>query len=144
MRLACVVAMFVAATLNTANAELNYDRLCKQTQGCVMLASIVEAEAGGEGWKDKLAVAYTVVERKKSDSYPDTVGAVVKQKGQYTKPKKATQESKKAAYSALKHKEPNPAKGATHFHKKGVKPEWSRKMKRTLSTKKHVYMKENR
>lgn len=44
-----------------------------------LLARLVEAEAGGESFEGQVAVAATVLNRIKSDLYPDTLAAVIYQ-----------------------------------------------------------------
>ena len=47
------------------------------------LACIVFAEAGGESYQGKLAVANVVLNRRKSSRYPNTIYGVISQKGQF-------------------------------------------------------------
>lgn len=48
-----------------------------------LLAKLTEAEASGEGYQGKLAVAATVLNRVESGDYPKTVRNVILDQGQY-------------------------------------------------------------
>lgn len=106
------------------------------------LATVVYLEARGEPYKGQLAVAEVVMNRVKAEDYPDTVCAVVKQKGQFKFRKgldKAVKDSisMDAAVQVMKHK-PNLTKGATHFHS-GKKPSVFRKLKETVKIGQHRF-----
>ena len=49
-----------------------------------VLASIIFCEAGNQSYAGKLAVGCVVMNRKRSKSFPNSVEAVIKQKGQFT------------------------------------------------------------
>ncbi|MGM7722147.1 cell wall hydrolase [Metabacillus sp. Hm71] len=49
-----------------------------------LLAKLTEAEAGGEGYAGKVAVAASVLNRVKSGDYPNTVRNVIFDRGQYS------------------------------------------------------------
>ncbi|PKR86562.1 cell wall hydrolase [Heyndrickxia camelliae] len=80
-----------------------------------LLARLVQAEAKGEPFKGKVAVATVVLNRLKSPEFPDTITGVIQQKvgdcyafspvqnGQIKKP--ASKDAKKAAEVALKSKD---------------------------------------
>lgn len=49
-----------------------------------MLAAIIQCEAEGESYKGKVAVGAVVLNRVRSNKFPNTIGGVIKQKGQFT------------------------------------------------------------
>ena len=49
-----------------------------------LLAQIIHAEAKGEPYKGKIAVGNVVMNRVKSEQFPDTIGEVIFQKGQFS------------------------------------------------------------
>lgn len=49
----------------------------------ILLAAVVQMEAGGQGYEGKLAVASVVMNRVNSSSYPNTITGVIYQKGQF-------------------------------------------------------------
>lgn len=49
-----------------------------------LLAKLVHAEARGESYRGKVAVAASVLNRVKSSSFPNTIAGVIYQKGAYT------------------------------------------------------------
>ncbi|MED2975058.1 cell wall hydrolase [Fictibacillus sp. B-59209] len=71
-----------------------------------LLASLVEAEAMGESFEGKAAVAAVVLNRVKADSFPDTIKGVIYDKGQFepvmeNNLKKPSPSSEKAVDKAL-------------------------------------------
>lgn len=111
----------------------------------ICLATVVYLEARGESYQGQMAVAEVVMNRVKSDKYPDSVCAVAKQKGQFKfnkglEKKLADTTSMKAAVEVIKYK-PNITKGATHFHS-GPKPGWAKKFKETIKIGKHKFYKQ--
>ena len=49
-----------------------------------MLAAIIQCEAEGESYKGKVAVGAVVLNRVKSNKFPNTIAEVIKQKGQFS------------------------------------------------------------
>lgn len=49
----------------------------------ILLAAVVQMEAGGQGYEGKLAVASVVMNRVNSSRYPNTITGVIYQKGQF-------------------------------------------------------------
>lgn len=49
----------------------------------ILLAAVVQMEAGGQSYEGKLAVASVVMNRVNSSSYPNTITGVIYQKGQF-------------------------------------------------------------
>ena len=62
---------------NTTNSSSNNSDL-------YLLAKLVHAEARGETYRGKVAVAASVLNRVKSSSFPNTIAGVIYQKGAYT------------------------------------------------------------
>ena len=62
---------------NTTNSSSNNSDL-------YLLAKLVHAEARGESYRGKVAVAASVLNRVKSSSIPNTIAGVIYQKGAYT------------------------------------------------------------
>lgn len=108
------------------------------------LSKAIFYESSTQSRKGKEAVAKVILNRKKSDKFPDTICQIVKQKKQknkcqfsaFCKSKKPQfygknwEESKKVASLALKGKLKlvSPSFNALYFHSKKVKPNWSHKM----------------
>lgn len=111
---------------------------------CALLASIIEAEAGGASELDKIAVAHTVLNRTKGNKWPSSIKKVVKQKKQYASPKRAEQSSKEIAQKVISGKIADPTRGATFFHTRKIRTNWSKGLTKTLKTKSHVFMKEKK
>lgn len=55
-----------------------------------LLAAIIHCEARGESYEGQVAVGAVVLNRVKSDSFPDTIKEVIYQKGQFTPVAKGT------------------------------------------------------
>ncbi|MGM9922915.1 MAG: cell wall hydrolase [Bacillus sp. (in: firmicutes)] len=76
-----------------------------------LMARLVQAEAKGEPYQGKVAVANVVLNRVESEKFPDTIGKVINAKGQFTPvangaiKKPASKESKKAVNEAIALKE---------------------------------------
>ncbi|WP_051758682.1 cell wall hydrolase, partial [Halobacillus karajensis] len=72
-----------------------------------LLAQLVEAEAKGETFKGKVAVAEVVLNRVEHSTFPDSVEAVIYQEGQFSPVsngsinKPASEESKRAVHEAM-------------------------------------------
>jgi N-acetylmuramoyl-L-alanine amidase len=73
-----------------------------------LFARLVEAEAKGESYKGKVAVAEVVLNRVESEQFPDTITEVIYQKGQFSPVSNGSinnnpsEDSKKAVQEALK------------------------------------------
>ena len=66
-----------ASSGNTSNSTMNNSDL-------YLLAKLVHAEARGEKYEGKVAVAATALNRVSSSSFPNTIAGVIYQKGAYT------------------------------------------------------------
>jgi N-acetylmuramoyl-L-alanine amidase len=77
-----------------------------------LLEKLVQCEAGGESTKGKIAVVNVVLNRVRSDKFPDSITAVIKQQGQFqpvgngaiysAKPTKSTKEAVRRALEGEK------------------------------------------
>jgi N-acetylmuramoyl-L-alanine amidase len=85
-----------------------------------LLARVVQAEAGGEPFEGKVAVAAVVFNRVRSSKYPNSVWEVLHQPGQFTPvaqgtvPKKADASCAEAVKRALAGEDPTG--GALYFY----------------------------
>ncbi|KZZ84030.1 cell wall hydrolase [Bacillus sp. SJS] len=85
-----------------------------------LLARLVEAEAKGESYEGKVAVATVIMNRVASDEFPDTVKDVIYEEGQFspvdngTINNPASQESKDAVNEAISYS--SISKGALYFY----------------------------
>ncbi len=68
------------ASLGTSQ-KAAYNASCDEV---TLLAAIVEKEDGSDGYEGQLAVASAIMNRVRSSNYPNTIEAVVDQKGQFT------------------------------------------------------------
>ena len=119
-------------------------------QAC--LSRNIYYEAGHASTVDKIAVGYVTINRLKVRKYP-TVCSVIYAKSQFSwttsktrvpveYDSKAWSQSSKIAENILNGSEQiDPTGGATYFHNKTVSPVWARKMRVTLKTTHHVYLK---
>ncbi|EDS78686.1 cell wall hydrolase [Clostridium massiliodielmoense] len=97
-----------------------------------VLSRLVHAEAGGESYKTRVCVASVVINRVKSNQFPNSIKGVVYEvsdghyqftpvlNGMINKP--ATEEDKKAALEALNGNDPT--KGALYFFDNTVTNKW--------------------
>lgn len=129
----------------------------KDVETFLQLTKVVYFEATMEPYSGKVAVAYNVLNRVRSDQFPDTVQEVVKQKYQYSffwdgKPdqidinnkfdRMAWHESIQAAYFAWSHPNKDPTYGALYyFNPKLVLPDWATNMTKTVSIGNHDFYK---
>lgn len=117
------------------------------------LTEAVYFEARGESLAGQIAVAEVILNRVDSQLYPRTVCGVVKQRGgggcqfSYVCDGRADRMREKAAADlagrvarAMLDGAPRVlTDGATHFHTRGVKPDWSRRFDRTAKIGAHVF-----
>lgn len=103
------------------------------------LADNIYFEGRGEPISGQIEIGYVTVERTRREGYPDSICGVVKQEGQfswYSKRKNYKIVDEEAWHKALLIARgvrigilPNRYKGATHFHVKGIRPNWSRSLR---------------
>jgi spore germination cell wall hydrolase CwlJ-like protein len=112
------------------------------------LAGAIYFESKGEPLKGQLAVADVVINRTKSDRFPDSICGVVTQPGQFSfvrggkiphidLKRKAYRTALAVAQVALARAWENPAPEALYFHAKRVRPGWGRA--RVASIGHHVF-----
>lgn len=114
------------------------------------LSSAIYYEAIGEPFAGQVAVAHSILERKKHPSrYPKSVCTVISEYRQYpwfnrlNLPIKVFPETKKIAEDVLAGKTANNVKGATHFHSVKVRPHWAKEMKHVATIGNHKFYSEN-
>jgi N-acetylmuramoyl-L-alanine amidase len=78
---------------------------------------VIHHEAKGESLEGQIAVANVVLNRVKSNKFPNTVCGVVKQRGQFSwyGKKPMTNQKQQLALEVLKGRHPNNVKGALFF-----------------------------
>lgn len=74
--------IYVGQTVNTKN-EVSYVPVSSVTPDADLLARLVHAEAQGEPYEGKVAVADVVLNRVKSGLFPNTIREVIYQSGQF-------------------------------------------------------------
>ena len=108
----------------------------------VLLAMMVQSEAGGEPIHGKLAVAYVAVNRAESSGLP--LETVLRQPRQFALNPRTTIDiaSWIAAEAAMTHQYPDPSKGADHFYNPLVKPwpEWYDERYITVRIGRHAFL----
>lgn len=111
-----------------------------------LLARLVTAEAKGEPFEGKVAVATVVLNRVENEQYPDTIKDVIYEKRQFQPVdngmihKPATKEAEKAVNEAIVKK--GTGKGSLNFYNpKIVDSEWHRSKTVTAEIGNHVFTK---
>ncbi|MED3878111.1 cell wall hydrolase [Priestia aryabhattai] len=111
-----------------------------------LLARLVSAEAKGEPYAGKVAVATVVLNRVDSSKFPDTVKGVIYQKGQYSPVsngqinKPADKGSKKAVEEAINFQ--GQGKGSLFFFNPDkTGDQWLRQKQETIKIGQHVFAK---
>ncbi|SEM96160.1 Cell Wall Hydrolase [Gemmobacter aquatilis] len=117
------------------------------------LANAIYHEARGETVRGEFAVAEVILNRVDSPAYPNSVCAVVNQRGSggcqfsFTCDGKSDRVSERGAWQdagkiarLLLDGAPRAlTSGATHFHTAGVRPAWARRFERTASIGAHLF-----
>jgi len=130
--------------INSALVELAGKEFLTQDDLQSLLA-VVELEARGEGFVGKQMVAEVVLNRVKDDRFPDTVKAVVEQRGQFSVVRRGyvntniTDETRQAVQAALY--EDDITKGALYFRTKAGRRRWSGKREYLYTYGNHAYFK---
>lgn len=111
-----------------------------------LLARLVHAEAAGEPYAGKVAVAVVVLNRVSSSKFPNTINGVIYQKGQFTPvangaiKKRANQDAVKAVNEALALR--GTGNGSLYFYNpKKTNNKWLRSKKVTTIIGSHVFAK---
>ncbi|WP_227446378.1 cell wall hydrolase [Cognatishimia sp. F0-27] len=119
------------------------------------LAEALYFEARGESVKGQFAVAEVILNRVRSERFPDTVCGVINQgtgrkyacQFTYTcdgvperiNEKRAWNRVGKIAKAVLDGLAPKQTEGATHYHTTAVSPSWARKYTRTARIDSHIF-----
>ena len=137
------------------NEEIKKDRIIKEEktpypeEDIELLARLVYAEAKGETYKGKVAVAATVLNRVENNSFPGTIKGVIYEfnhgyqycpvrNGQINRP--ADEDSKKAVQEALRGKDPTG--GALSFYNPAKSyNQWIRNRPYATTIGSHVFVK---
>lgn len=123
-----IVSMFMAVNFSTAQPAMNMDNL-DNVQEVACLSQAVHGEAANQSMEGKIAVAYVIINRTKSDRFPsDDVCGVIRQKGQFNflsqvkwlqenRPgvRQQMEDSVKASIIALNGEEADPTHGSLYF-----------------------------
>lgn len=72
------------STVQTEAVRANAGSIPAGTSDVVLLAALVQCEAGNESYEGQLAVAAVVVNRVRSSAYPNTISGVIFASGQFT------------------------------------------------------------
>jgi N-acetylmuramoyl-L-alanine amidase len=120
---------------------------------CLALAIYFEARA--ESVQGQQAVAAVILNRVRSEKFPDDICAVVKEgngqrhrcqfswycDGRSDKPKDGAswQQALAVADSALGGEIRDPTEGALYFHSTAVKPKWRKKLTKTAAIDNHIF-----
>lgn len=67
-----------------AKRHVNYGQYTTDADTTLLLAALIQCEAGGEEYEGQLAVGAVVMNRVRSGAYPDTIHAVIYASGQFT------------------------------------------------------------
>lgn len=67
-----------------AKRHVNYGQYTTDADTTMLLAALIQCEAGGEVYEGQLAVGAVVMNRVRSSAYPDTIHAVIYASGQFT------------------------------------------------------------
>ncbi len=67
-----------------AKRHVNYSEYTTDADTTLLLAALIQCEAGGESYEGQLAVGAVVMNRVRSAAYPDTIHGVIYASGQFT------------------------------------------------------------
>lgn len=67
-----------------ARRHVNYGEYTTDADTTMLLAALIQCEAGGESYEGQLAVGAVVMNRVRSGAYPDTIHGVIYASGQFT------------------------------------------------------------
>lgn len=113
------VLVVVIALLLFGGGQSSQGTLTATSSDVTLLARLIDAEAGGESYRGKVAVGAVVVNRLRDSRYPNTVREVIYQRGQFAIHAMATrgapsESSVRAAEAALRGEDPTG--GALYFY----------------------------
>lgn len=115
-----------AAAKREAQRHQNYGQYTTDADTTLLLAALIQCEAGGESYEGKVAVGAVVMNRVRSSAYPDSIHGVIYASGQFTpamsgklnqvyESGKISEECIKAAQDALSGT--SPVGDLTHFRR---------------------------
>ncbi len=115
-----------AAAKREAERHKNYGAYTTDADTTLLLAALIQCEAGGESYEGKVAVGAVVMNRVRSSAYPNTIHGVIYASGQFTpamtgrlnqvyESGKISEECIKAAQDALSGT--SPVGDLTHFRR---------------------------
>ncbi len=67
-----------------AKRHVNYGEFTADADETMLLAALIQCEAGGESYEGQVAVGAVVMNRVRSSAYPDTIHGVIYASGQFT------------------------------------------------------------
>jgi N-acetylmuramoyl-L-alanine amidase len=144
-RLKVVIPEFLEATPKVEAATLKAAAEVDQAE-LMILAKLVEIEAGNEPYEGKLAVASVVMNRVSNGSYPNTVKGVIYEPYQFSPARNgklvkttASKDSIKAAKAALSGE--NNVPGAVYFFNPKLEPDKLKKVTVVAKIGNHVFAK---
>jgi spore germination cell wall hydrolase CwlJ-like protein len=144
---AFIVASMAALAALPAVAQNEAEEPDETEVQCV--AEAVYHEARGTSETSQVAVAHVIVNRAKSEDFPDDVCAVVEDGCQFsyecdgkseamTEPE-AREEAIDTAEAVLEGATPDPTGGALYYHNGAVKPEWADEFRLTTKIGGHTF-----
>ncbi len=71
-------------THSDGKERVNYGAFTADADQALLLAALIQCEAGGESYEGKVAVGAVVMNRVRSAAYPDTIHGVIYASGQFT------------------------------------------------------------
>lgn len=149
----------VAAHLMSANPAVDFDKAQVDTKEAFCLAQNLWHEARGTSRRDRLAVAWTTLNRVRHDSYPDTVCDVVWQRSQFSWTNDGRSdrlefknnidlevwaEIVEVTLLTIVGLEEDLTQGSTHYHAHSVNPNWASHFEDTIETDGHAFYRMDR
>lgn len=152
---AMIVSMFMAVNFGASQPAINLDNV-DNVKEVACLSQAVHGEAGNQSMEGKIAVAYVIINRTKSDKFPsDDVCGVIRQRGQFdflhrvkwipeNKPevRKQMEDSIKASMIAINGKRSDPTHGSLYFiNPKTADKSWLKGLRFTARIGDHAFYK---
>lgn len=148
-----ILSIFMTGNVMTANLAIDMDSISNLKE-VACLSQAVNGEAGNQSLQGKIAVAHVIMNRTKDEAFPETVCAVVKQKGQFDFLSKVRrlredrdavreqmEDSIKAAVMVVSGQAPDPTNGALYFANPKLSTDraWLKRLKRITRIDDHVF-----
>lgn len=149
----------VASHLLAANPAVDFDADRIDQMEAFCLAQNIWHEARGTSREDRIAVAWTTLNRVRHTSYPDTICDVVWQKSQFSWTNDGRSDRLEFQNSidlavwaeivevtllAIAGVKEDPTAGSTHYHAFSVSPAWASKLEGTINTDGHAFYRMDR